>query len=112
MIERRGQIGELVACVDHRLQREAVDSPAEVFEGAAMADADALHRQSLQHQRADRAGYFKTVQHADDRDAPADGGRFDRAAEMGAADCLDDMVGAAIVGQAIDRFDPVFRHCG
>jgi len=52
-----------------------MEGSGQIFEGPSMADADALGRHTLQHQRSNWTGHLKALQHKDDRDTPTDPGQ-------------------------------------
>ncbi|SEC63342.1 hypothetical protein SAMN05444161_1516 [Rhizobiales bacterium GAS191] len=59
------------------------DGAHQIFKRTAMADADAAHRDMLEHQRHHLAADLEAFEHADDRDVPADRHGFDGAPEIG-----------------------------
>lgn len=52
MIDRGGKLCERIASVDHGFDASAIDGRHNVFQSPPVADADAMHREILQHQQA------------------------------------------------------------
>ncbi len=92
MVQRLRQLSKTILMVNHRLDLVRVDKAHQIFQRAAMANRNALHRNLFKQERCGRARHIKTIQHPDQRNPARHRHRAQGLGQIAAADGIKHVI--------------------